>query len=323
MAALGAPGVHAGRPLLSRHLRLQQGLERPRACSSAPMRAMQRRGSSRLEQRAPDDAAEERRRGADAGLDRREGDRRGADRGRGRRRVRQPAAHRHAAADRPDRDLRPGHGVRRQPAQARPAGRHAVQHLHPRRPAADADRDARQGGAARRGAARRRPRRCTSSRAATAAANSARRSTSTTARSTSTSAGRQRRDAAADSSPSKASTAPASRPTSSRWPSACAPQGRAVVVHARAGRHAARRAAARAAAARADGRADRGAADVRGAPRPIARVIEPALARGDVGAVRPLHRCHLRLPGRAAAASTGACSTQLEALGAGRACSPT
>ena len=38
-----------------------------------------------------------------------------------------------------------GAGVRRQPAQARPAGRHALQHLHAHRPAADADRDAGQG----------------------------------------------------------------------------------------------------------------------------------------------------------------------------------
>jgi UPF0755 protein len=52
------------------------------------------------------------------------------------RRVHQPAAHRHAAADRPDRDLRPGRALRRQPAQERPADRHALEHLHPRRPAA-------------------------------------------------------------------------------------------------------------------------------------------------------------------------------------------
>ena len=65
----------------------------------------------------------------------------------------QPAAHRHAAADRPDRDLRHGRALRRQPAQGRPADRHALEHLHPRRPAAHADRHARQGLAAGRGAA--------------------------------------------------------------------------------------------------------------------------------------------------------------------------
>jgi UPF0755 protein len=41
-----------------------------------------------------------------------------------------------------ERDLRARRIVRRQPAQARPAGRHAAQHLPSRRPAADADRDA-------------------------------------------------------------------------------------------------------------------------------------------------------------------------------------
>ena len=50
----------------------------------------------------------------------------------------------------PDGDLRPGRRVRRRPAQARPRGRHAVQHLHARRPAADADRAA-VAGVARRG----------------------------------------------------------------------------------------------------------------------------------------------------------------------------
>ncbi len=52
--------------------------------------------------------------------------------------------------DRPDRDLRSGRAVRRQFAQARPARRHALQHLHPRRSAADADRVAGPGLAARR-----------------------------------------------------------------------------------------------------------------------------------------------------------------------------
>ena len=36
-------------------------------------------------------------------------------------------------------------------------------------------------------------------------------------------------------------------------------------------------------------------------------VIEPALARGDVGAVRPLHRRHLRLPGRRPRLRPGRC----------------
>ena len=81
---------------------------------------------------------------------------------------------RDAAAGRSDGDLRDGRKLRRQPAQARSRGRHAVQHLHARRLAADADRAAR----GRRRSTRRRIRRrrsiSTSSRAATARANSRR-----------------------------------------------------------------------------------------------------------------------------------------------------
>src|SRR5690606_16217098 len=85
-----------------------------------------------------------------------------------RRRVRAPPAARHAAADRPDRDLRHRRGIRRQSHARPPAHGHAVQHLPAQQPAADADRDARPGrhsrGAepgARRGAVlrRHRPRR--------------------------------------------------------------------------------------------------------------------------------------------------------------------
>ena len=168
-----APGASARRPLLPGHLRLQPGRQRPDACSSAPMRAMQRRLDAAWAQRAPDTPLKS----ADEALilasivEKETGP--AADRGPGGRRVRQPAAHRHAAADRPDGDLRPGRGLRRQPAQARPAGRHALQHLHraglPPTPiampgaasllaAVQPDADAR---------------RCTSWRAATAAATSA------------------------------------------------------------------------------------------------------------------------------------------------------
>ncbi len=54
--------------------------------------------------------------------------------------VRQPAATEHAAADRSHGHLRTRRGVRRQPAQARPRGGHALQHVYARRSAADADR---------------------------------------------------------------------------------------------------------------------------------------------------------------------------------------
>ena len=74
----------------------------------------------------------------------------------------------------PDGDLRHRREVRRQPAQARPRGRHAVQHVYARWPAADADRAA-VAGVDRRGhpsAADRST--CTSSRAATARRSSRR-----------------------------------------------------------------------------------------------------------------------------------------------------
>ena len=59
-------------------------------------------------------------RGADPRVDRREGDRPARRPPAGRVGVRQPPAPGHAAADRPDGDLRPGRALRRQPAQARP-----------------------------------------------------------------------------------------------------------------------------------------------------------------------------------------------------------
>ena len=58
----------------------------------------------------------------------------------------------HAAADGSHGDLRHGRQVRRRPAQTRPRDRHAIEHVHARRPAADADRAA-VAGVARRGVA--------------------------------------------------------------------------------------------------------------------------------------------------------------------------
>ncbi|KDD64192.1 dTMP kinase [Bordetella bronchiseptica OSU553] len=93
-------------------------------------------------------------RSADPGVHRREGDRpRAGARARGRG-VRQPPAHRHAAADRPDRDLRHGRGLPGPYPQARSADRHAMEHLHPSGPAAHAHRRARARRAAGGGAAR-------------------------------------------------------------------------------------------------------------------------------------------------------------------------
>ena len=101
----------AGRALLPRHLRLQQGRRATSRVLKRAYRAMQRRLDAAWAERAPDTPLKSARRGADAGLDRREGDRRRGRPRPGRRRVRQPAAHRHAAADRPDRDLRPRRGA--------------------------------------------------------------------------------------------------------------------------------------------------------------------------------------------------------------------
>ena len=56
-----------------------------------------------------------------------------------------PAEAGHAAADRSDRDLRHGRELRWQHPPRRPARRHALQHLHPRRAAASADRDSGRG----------------------------------------------------------------------------------------------------------------------------------------------------------------------------------
>src|SRR5690606_25744067 len=80
--------------------------------------------------------------GADPGLDRGEGDRPGARARADRRRVLAAPAEGDAAADRPDRDLRPGQRLWRQHPQARPDHRHPVQPLPPPGPAADSDRHA-------------------------------------------------------------------------------------------------------------------------------------------------------------------------------------
>ena len=84
-----------------------------------------------------------------------------------------------------------------------------------------------------------------------------------------------------------------------REPGRAVPQpGQGGDGHARAGRHAAGREAARPGAERGDGRADRSAADVRGAARPPAAGDRAGAGARRRGAVRPLHRCHVRLPGR-------------------------
>ena len=149
-------------PFCSRHLSLRPRQQRPGGLapgvSLADECAAGRVGCARGRP-----ALQDALRGADHGVDHREGNRSVGRARDDRRRVRQPAAARHAAADRPDRDLRARRPLRRQPAQARPARRRPVQHVHAGRPAADADRAAGQGRDRGRAAARQPPMRCTSS----------------------------------------------------------------------------------------------------------------------------------------------------------------
>ena len=121
---------------VSRHLRAAAGRHRrrPRAGDggAVPPRVRPRHPRRSRPPRP------ERARGGDAGVARREGDRQHGRARAGVGGVRQPPAHRHAAAVRPDRDLRPPPRgpVRRQPDARQPAPRLAVQHLRPRRAAA-------------------------------------------------------------------------------------------------------------------------------------------------------------------------------------------
>jgi dTMP kinase len=84
------------------------------------------------------------------------------------------------------------------------------------------------------------------------------------------------------SSPSKASTAPASRPTSRRWPPPSAPPGRTVVLTREPGGTPLAEKLRTLALNDPMDAADRGAADVRRRRDHLLQVIEPALARGDV-----------------------------------------
>ncbi len=160
-----------------------------------------------------------------------------------------------------------GDALRRQPAQARPARRYALQHLHAARPAADADRHAGPGVAAR-GAASLPDATCSiSSRAATAPASFRARSTSTTGPwSVTSSIAEDERCAARFITLRRHRRRRQEHPPSLAG-GASARQGQDGGADARAGRTPTRREAARAAAGRTDAPGDRGAADVRGAAR--------------------------------------------------------
>ena len=168
MAALGAPGLQPEGRFFPDTYTYCQGLQRPRACCSAPCGRWTSSSTRPGRERAADMPLKTRRRGADPGriVEKETGSRRRPRQDR--RRVRQPAAHRHAAADRPDRDLRPGRGASTATC--------ASATCRPTRPGtptrAPACRRRRSRCRARRRCwprcSRRRPRRCTSSRAATA-----------------------------------------------------------------------------------------------------------------------------------------------------------
>ena len=148
------PAAHPGRTVLSRHVSVWQGHARHRhpAPGARPHAQGTRRGvgaapGRTCRSRTPYEAL------ILASIVEREtgiADERAAHR----RRVRRTPAARHAAADRSDRDLRPGRKIRRQPAPRRSRARYAVQYVHARRAAADTDRTARRRVVARGRAAR-------------------------------------------------------------------------------------------------------------------------------------------------------------------------
>src|SRR5690606_22261210 len=128
------------RAVPARDLRLHPRRQRPRRAPPRQCRARAGAGAG-LGRACAGPAAGQPGRGPGAGLDHREGNRHRRGTRPHRRRVRAPAEAGHAAADRSDRDLRHGRELRWQHPPRRPARRHALQHLHPRRAAADADRD--------------------------------------------------------------------------------------------------------------------------------------------------------------------------------------
>ena len=231
-----------------------------------------------------------------------------------------------------------GAALRRQPAQARPRDRHAVQHLHARRPAADADRAA-GAGVARRGRSIRRaptylyfvargdgtsrvldePRRPQSRRGKIPEGRPLTRVDPPTR---SALRGRLSQPPpasmtphAAASSRSKASTAPA-RARTSAWlvDAHRARAGRPVVATREPGGTPLGEALRELLLRAADDARQRGAADVRGAAR-APRAGDPAGARARrLGGLRPLHRRDLRLPGRRPRRAAARGSRELEAL---------
>ena len=185
MARLGAPGVHPeGRFFPDTYA--YQRARRPRGAARAHRRWSG--GSTRPGSSARRTAAAQRRRSADPRLDRREGNRQGGGPRARSRRVRQPPAQ-PACRCRPIRPSSTAWASASTATCASTTCSPTARTTPTRAPAAaDADRDAGSRVAARGGAAGADRRRCTSWRAATAAAVQRRASTSTIARSTSTSA---------------------------------------------------------------------------------------------------------------------------------------
>ena len=223
----------------------------------------------------------------------------------------------HAAADRPDRDLR--HRARPSMATSRrrrPRDRHALQHLHALRPAADADRAARRRRHRRGHAPGRRATTCTSSPAATAATPFSRQparaqcggcplpvaaeeSMSRRGLFISFEGGEGAGKSTVHDRGRDAAGAGRMSHRVTREPGGC-PLGEALRALVLDPRHAGTCREAEVLmmfAARA---------------QHVVEIIEPALAARAVGGLRSLHRCQLRLPGRRARDYPPLSSQQLE-----------
>src|SRR6267142_1959992 len=140
-AEAGGAGRDSRRNVLPGHLRLRQGIQRPRG-ARARARRDEKPARRRVVEARPRPARDGSVRGAHSGLDRREGNRPAERSHHGRCGFPQPPAPQDEAPDRSERHLRHGRRVRRQPAEEGSGAGHALQHLYAYRPAPASDRHA-------------------------------------------------------------------------------------------------------------------------------------------------------------------------------------